>query len=205
MLPILTLRPPTFSPAKPPLDYKNPSIAWLTEEWHVTHSTLPMWKSKRNVRIQYTPLEPSDPSIPKENTDRIDDLVTSQPLNSIKISEIRGLDKAAVSDSTKDAGRGEWDWRGKGWLKIAGSHWEVLGWGEEEGRGEGKGNKWVVTIFAKTLFTPAGIDVYSKSREGVQAETLGGIKKALEEIEDEGVKKMAGEIFEIVIDDARGD
>lgn len=196
-----TLRPPTFSPAKPPADYKNPTIAWLSEEWHVTHSTLPMWKSKRNVRIQYTPLDPSDPSIPKDNTDRIDDLVTSQPLNSTKVSTIRGLDKAAVKDSTTDSGRGEWDWRGRGWLKIAGSHWEVLGWGEEEGTG----NKWVVTMFAKTLFTPAGIDVYSQSREGVQAETLEGIKKALSEIDDENVRKMAGEIFEITIDDARKD
>lgn len=197
----ITLRPPTFSPAKPPADYKNPTIAWLSEEWKVTHSTLPMWKSKRNVRIQYTPLDPSDSSIPKENTDRIDDLVTSQPLDSTKISTIRGLDKAAVGDSTKDSGRGEWDWRGRGWLKIAGSHWEVLGWGEEEGTG----NKWVVTMFAKTLFTPAGIDVYSKSRDGVQAETLEGIKKALQEVEDESVKKLAGEIFEVKIDDARKD
>lgn len=158
-----------------------------------------MWKSKRNVRIQYTPLEPSDPSIPKENTDRIDDLVTSQPLNSTKISSIRGLDKASVNDSTKDSERGEWDWRGKGWLAIASSHWEVLAWGEEESAG----NKWVVTMFAKTMFTPAGIDVYSKKKEGVQAETLDGIKKALSEIGDESVKKLAGEVFEVKRDDAR--
>jgi len=196
----LTLRPPTFSPAKAPADYKNPSISWLSEEWHVTHSTLPMWKSKRNVRIKYTPLEPSDPSIPKENTDRIDDLVTSQPLNSTKISEIRGLDKAAVKDSSQDSGRGEWDWRGRGWLKIAGSHWEVLGWGEEE---ENERNKWVVTMFAKTLFTPAGIDVYSQRKEGVQPATLEQIKKALEEVDDADVKKMAGEVFEVKRDEDR--
>lgn len=196
----ITLRPPTFSSAKPPSDYKNPTIAWLSEEWHVTHSTLPMWRKKRNVRIKYTPLPPSDPSIPQENTDRIDDLVTSQPLNNTKISDIRGLDKAAVKDSTADAGRGEWDWRGKGWLKIAGSHWEVLGWGEEEGNG---GNKWLVTMFAKTLFTPAGIDVYSQRREGVESVTLEAIKQALSEIDDRDVKKMAGEIFEIKVDDDR--
>lgn len=195
----ITLRPPTFSTAKPPADYRNPTIAWLTEEWHVTHSTLPMWKSKRNVRIQYTPLPPSDPSIPQENTDRIDDLVTSQPLDSTKISSIRGIDKAAVKDSTQDSGRGEWDWRGRGWLMIASSHWEVLSWGEEEGTG----NKWVATMFAKTLFTPAGIDVYSQRKEGVEGDTLEGIKKALSEIEDENVKKMAGEIFEVNRDDDR--
>ena len=147
--------------------------------------------------IQYTPLEPSSPSIPKENTDRLDDLVTSQPLNSDKISTICGIDKVAGSGDS----RGEWDWRGRGWLKIAGSHWEVLGSGEEEG----SENKWVVTMFAKTLFTPAGIDVYSKDRGGVQAETLENIKKALAEVDDGDVKKMAGEIFEIQTDDARKD
>ena len=193
----ITMRPPTFSKAKAPADFEKPSIPWLSEEWLVTHSTLPMWKSKRNVRIQYTPLEPSSASISKENTDRLDDLVTSQSLDSEKISTIRGIDKAVGSGDS----RGEWDWRGRGWLKIAGSHWEVLGWGEESETG----NKWVVTMFAKTLFTPAGIDVYSKDRGGVQAETLENIKRAMAEIEDEDVKKMSSEIFEIKIDGARKD
>ena len=84
---------------------------------------------------------------------------------------------------------------------IAGSHWEVLTWGEEED----SGNKFMVTMFAKTLFTQAGIDVYSKARSGLNVKTLGDIKKALAEVEDEDVRKMAGEIFEILIDDARTD
>ena len=193
----VTIRPPTFSKAQAPPDFQLPTIPWLMEEWHVTHSTLPMWKGKRNVRIKYTPLEPSSPSVAKDNTDRIDDIVTSQSLKSDKVSTINGIDKAAGSGET----RGEWDWRGKGWLKIASSHWEVLGWGEEEGTG----NKWVMTMFAKTLFTPAGIDLYSKDRTGVSSETLGDIKEGLSEIEDPDVKKMASEIFEVTIDDARED
>ena len=48
-------------------------------------------------------------------------------------------------------------WRGKGWLKIASSQWEVLGSGEEEGG-------WAVTFFQKTLFTPIGIDVYARKK-----------------------------------------
>ncbi|KAK5170533.1 uncharacterized protein LTR77_005121 [Saxophila tyrrhenica] len=191
----ITLRPPTFSKAQPPADYEDPTISWMSEEWHVTHSTLPMWKSKRNVRIKYTPLEPSSEAISKENTDRLDDLVTYQSLNKEKLNTVNGIDKCS---STGDK-RGEWDWRGKGWLKIAGSHWEVLGWGEEDG------NKWMVTEFAKTLFTPAGIDVYSKDRSGLKAETLEAIKKALTEVDDPDVKKLSGEIFEITIDDARKD
>ena len=124
----ITLRPPTFSKATTPPGFKNPTISWLSEEWHVTHSTLPMWKSKRNVRIQYTPLEPSDPSIPKENTDRLDDYVTYQSLKSDKISKINGIDKASGSGDA----RGEWDWRGKGWCTLSKGlgcekeHWKKL-------------------------------------------------------------------------------
>lgn len=194
----VTLRSPTFSPGKPPAGYQNPTIAWLTETWHVTHSTLPMWKRKKNVRIQYTPLEPSRPDIAKENTDRLDDLVTSQPLHGDKVSSIRGIDKVSGSGD----GRGEWDWRGKGWLMIASSHWEILAWGVEQ---NGNGNKWAVTAFAKTLFTPAGIDVYSQSRAGVLPETLEAIKDALVQVQDQDVQKMAHDLFAIVIDDSRKD
>lgn len=194
----LTLRPPTFSSAKAPAEFKNPSVPWLMETWHVTHSSLPMWKSKRNVRIQYTPLEPSDPSIPKDETDRVDDLVTYQGLHSEKISSVKGVDKVAGSGES----RGEWDWRGKGWLMIASSHWEVLGWGEEANN---NGNKWVVTCFAKTLFTPAGIDIYSQSRQGLLPETLKSIEGALAAVDDADIKQMARDLFKIVIDEARQD
>ncbi|SMQ48606.1 unnamed protein product [Zymoseptoria tritici ST99CH_1A5] len=192
----ITLRPPTFSSASQPATFQPPTIPWLAETWHVTHSTLPLWKDKKNVRIQYTPLEPSLPSVAKDQTDRIDDLVTYQKANSDKVNEIRGVDKAANPDS-----RGEWDWRGKGWLMIASSHWEILGWGEEEGTS----NKWMATVFAKTMFTPAGMDIYSQARTGVKPETLAAIKEALAKVDDASVKKMAGEVFEIKSDESRKD
>lgn len=192
----ITLRPPTFSKATPHPGFKNPSISWLSEEWHVTHSTLPMWKSKRNVRIRYTSLEPSDPSIPKENTNKLDDLVTYQSLKSDKVSKVTGVDTA----SSNGEARGEWDWRGKGWLMIASSHWEVLCWGEED-----TGNKYMVTMFAKTMFTPAGIDVYSQRRTGVSERTLKEMKKALAGVDDEMVQNMARDIFKITSDDSRTD
>jgi hypothetical protein len=163
----ITIRPPTFSKAAALADFKIPTIPWLTETWHVTHSSLP--------------------------TDRLNDVVTYQSLSSTKLQTIEGVDTASGE------GRGEWDWRGKGWLKIASSHWEVLGWGEEEATG----NKWVVTCFAKTLFTPAGVDLYSKDNSGLQAETVVAIKRVLTEVEDEDIRKMAGDLFEVKIDDAR--
>jgi len=193
----VVLCPSTFSPAKQLPEYQTPSIAWLTHEWHVTHSSLPMWKSKRNVRIRYTPLEPSQTHISRDNTDRLDDLVSYQSLDGEKLHTVHGVDKCTSSGEA----RGEWDWRGKGLLKIASSHWEVLGWGEEESTG----NKWVVTVFAKTFATPAGVDVYSGVKSGLHAETLEQIKAALARIEDEDVKKMAGELFEVRIDETRKD
>jgi len=192
----LIIRPPTFSKATAPTAFALPTVEWLTETWHVTHSSLPMWKSKRNVRIKYTPLPPSSAKIPPESTDRIADLVSYQSLTSTKLSTIAGVDSASGEDS-----RGEWDWRGKGWLKVASSHWEVLGWGEEVGTG----NKWVVTCFAKTLFTPAGVDLYSAGRGGLQVDTVDAIKKGLAEMDDGEIRKMASDLFELTIDGDRGD
>lgn len=181
----ITLRPPTTSNLPSP-NFTPPPTSWLSGTWHVTHSTLPMWSSKRNVTITYKPLSSLPGSAPQGATDRLDDIVSYQPLTSDKFKTVNGIDTA----SGKDAGA--WDWRGKGWLKIASSHWEVLGWGDLEG-----GGQWAVTYFAKTMFTPAGIDVYSREKGGVPGEVVEGIKKALGGIGDEGVRKLAGEIFEV--------
>ena len=155
-----------------------------------------MWKSKRNVRITYSLLPPSAPSIPEEQTDRLDDLVEYQSLDSDKQHTVRGIDKASGGAGDHDA----WDWRGKGWLMIASSHWEVLGWGEEKGADQSSGNRWAVTFFAKTLFTPAGIDVYSRRQQGLNADTLEQIKNALADSASDEVRSLAQQIFEIKTD-----
>jgi hypothetical protein len=102
-------------------------------------------------------------------------------------------------------------------LVIASSHWEVLGFGYEsepptgsatetapEGEaggqeeGEGKqGNAWVVTYFAKTLFTPAGIDVYSRGKEGLKGEVLEGIWSALRGLGVEEIERLVEGVFEV--------
>lgn len=92
-----------------------------------------------------------------------------------------------------------YNWRGKGWLVIASSKWEILGYGQEEGTG----NSWVVTYFAKTLFTPAGVDFYS--REGaLTAQTVESIKAGLAGLGGD-VAKLAGELFEVKMDGDRKD
>ncbi|MCJ1374168.1 hypothetical protein MMC20_005400 [Loxospora ochrophaea] len=154
-------------------DFVPPSPQQLSGTWYVTHSTLPMWKSKRNVTITYKELDAG-----------LDDLVSYQSLNSDKVKTVHGVDKTSASG---------WDWRGKGWLVIATSHWEVLGYGDE----------WAVTYFAKTLFTPAGLDIYSKSGNGLSPETLQAIRAAIGAVDHPEIKRLSNEIFEIRHDNAR--
>ncbi|MCJ1253033.1 hypothetical protein MMC24_000840 [Lignoscripta atroalba] len=170
----------------PTVGFVPPTTEWLSGTWHVTHSTLPMWKSKRNVTITYKALDPAAGGT-EQGTDRLDDIVSYQSLTSDKFKTVVGVDKASGQDT------GAWDWRGKGWLAIASSHWEVLGYGD----GDRSGEQWAVTYFAKTLFTPAGIDIYSRSQNGLSEAILANIKKALAAVDDSGVKKLATEVFEI--------
>lgn len=146
-----------------------------------------MWKSSRNVCITYTPLPtPTAPSSP-DALPKLNDTVTYQSLKSDKLKTVEGVDTPAAN--------GAWDWRGKGWLMIASSHWEVLGYGGAE-----EGGEWVVTYFAKTLFTPAGVDFYSRAKEGLSAKTLEGVKRALAAVEDAGIRELAGKLFDVKID-----
>ncbi|KAF2492798.1 hypothetical protein BU16DRAFT_529073 [Lophium mytilinum] len=149
-----------------------------------------MWRNARNVRITYKPLSPTTSAT---DFPPLDDLVTYNPLKGEKDKSVRGVDKV-------DASSGGWayNWRGRGWLVIASSRWEVLGYGKEDA-GD---NDWVVTFFAKTLFTPAGLDLYSRSGEGLGEATVAGIRKSLEGVEDEVVRKLAEEIFVVKIGEA---
>jgi hypothetical protein len=139
-----------------------------------------MWKNARNVSITYSPL----PNAPE----KIDDLVTYQALSGDKVKTISGVDTPA--------GLGAWNWRGNGWLMIVSSHWEVLGWGEEGA----PAGQWVVTYFARTLFTPAGIDIYSRRKEGLRESTLEAVKEALGKVDAEVVRGLVGSIFEVKSD-----
>ncbi len=162
--------------------------------WHVTHATLPMWKSKRNVRITYTKLDPAGGA---ESHPRVDDLVEYQAPGNPKVKSVHGVSssdpKAALPPGWA------WHWRGKGLLMIASSNWEVLGFGDAD-EPDGSKNAWIVTYFTKTLFTPAGIDLYSRNKN-MSDTTLQSIKAALERFSDPALKKLAGEIFEVPTDD----
>lgn len=78
---------------------------------------------------------------------------------------------------------------------IASSHWQFLGYGGGGEGGEEEG--WAVTYFQKTLFTPAGIDIYSRRKEGLGAEVLEGITATLGENESEEIRELAKVLFEV--------
>lgn len=157
-----------------------PADGFIVGTWHVTHSSLPLWKNKRNVNITYE-LLPGSSGVTK-----LDDLVRYQALGSDSVKSVHGVDTPSPGNP------GAWDWRGKGWLMIASSHWELLGSGQTD-----DGNQWTVTYFAKTLFTPAGIDIYSRRKEGLSQDLVEGIVKALKELGVDEITTLANDIFQI--------
>lgn len=157
-----------------------PPIDWLKATWAVTHSTLSMWRTARNVRISYTPLDPKE-----DGTPRIDDLVEYEPTGKTGVTKrVEGVDTRAAD--------GGWDWRGKGMLCFVTSHWELLGWGETT-LPDGTTERWAVTWFANTLFTKEGIDIYSDRKEGISDEAYNKIDAALRNIGAEPLVDMVSE------------
>ena len=185
--PAITLRSPKkYNPTLPSSTaFQSPPLEWLQGTWSVTHSTLPMWRQAKNVRITYKIIPPTSPSDPT----LLDDEVCSEPTKRTWMPQpksIKGID-------TPD-GDGAWNWRGKGWLKIASSHWEVLGWGEKDGE------RWVVTWFAPSLFTPTGMDIYSGRKEGMSEGLYKDIMRGLEELEAKDLAELCKkEMLEVMI------
>ena len=80
-------------------------------------------------------------------------------------------------------------------LRIASSHWEVLGWGEKGGE------RWVVTWFAPSMFTPAGLDLYTSRKDGMSEELYRDITAALEGLEAKEMADLAkAEMKEVKIE-----
>ena len=185
-----------------------------------------MWKKSRNVQITYTPIPRSGSAggLGHVSGTHIDDLVSYQALDKSKskVSTVKGVDKPfpipdapatlgvvmgsdtappPATDAGEELANLGYNWRGKGWLMVASSKWEILGYGEEASGASdhaGLANSWVVTYFAKTLFTPAGVDLYSRRGQLAPA-TVEGIKEAIRGLGGD-VAKLGGEVFEVAYD-----
>ncbi|WVF71492.1 hypothetical protein IAT40_006298 [Kwoniella sp. CBS 6097] len=180
----------------PSLSEQGFDRSWFMGRWGVAWSTLPMWKNKKDVSITYTPVADQT----KINT-TFDDLVEYRKMsaaNDSKTSTVKGVD--TLTPGTNGA---TFDWKGSSYLFFVHSHWEVLGYG----RDEINGLEWGVTFFSKTLFTPAGIDIYLRTSPSnpqpaatdpaIRKHLLESIVAAIGVVEDQGVKSLAKGGFEV--------
>ncbi|KAI1084868.1 hypothetical protein F5B20DRAFT_223756 [Whalleya microplaca] len=153
--------------------FDSPSLDWLWRTWAVTHSTLSMWRSARNVRITYKPYKPEVQPVANDN-------LVEYEKKSGKVKAVRGIEKPHPKIPAA------WNWRGRGLLAVASSHWEILGWGERPLPEDADDDveRWAVTWFAPTLFTQEGVDIYSDRPEGLSAETVDAILTALKDLKD---------------------
>ncbi|KAK4047302.1 hypothetical protein OIV83_005480 [Microbotryomycetes sp. JL201] len=148
----------------------------LLGKWRVVASTLPLWKDKKNVVIEYKRIE-------DQHWTTIDDLVSYNKRTDTPgkaPSTVHGTDKLESVDVTSTQGKliagPRWKWRGRGWLMIASSRWQVLGHNLAASTPDDP--EWVVTYFASTLFTPAGLDIYT--RTSLPDETVERLTKELQ-------------------------
>jgi len=159
-------------------------------KWCVVHSTLPLWKDKKDVTITYTLPESPEPlkALAFEPL-RFDDTVQYRSATASSSSSpwtVKGVDTLIVAPENSSFEPGaSFQWRGKGLLTLVSSRWQVLGYGEG----------WVVTFFSKTIFTPAGIDIYSRDEKGVSKELYDQIMMGLSKHEE--TKKIAEGMFEV--------
>ena len=58
--------------------------------------------------------------------------------------------------------------------------------------------QWLVTYFTATRFTNAGINIYSRVKEGNPEAVVKDILKSIAGIQDETIKKFAGDMFEVL-------
>ena len=136
------------------------------------------------MSITYTPL--SNAGSP-QGIVKFDDLVEyhSSTKPSGKPSTVAGTDHALAA--------GRFKWRGNGLLAVVSSKWQVLGCNTSGTEGS---RPWAVTFFEKTLFTPAGLDIYARSAEGLPEPLL---KEIFEEIKAIGgdVATLSEVFFEV--------
>lgn len=79
--------------------------------------------------------------------------------------------------------------------------WELLGYGEITV--DNITEKWAVTYFEATLFTPQGVDIYTDRREGISKGLFQIIEKELEAIEGGGVGVLCKKDMQrVLVDDA---
>ncbi|GAA5957807.1 hypothetical protein JCM21900_004558 [Sporobolomyces salmonicolor] len=156
----------------------------LMGQWHVVASTLPLWKGKANVTISYDP-------IAGEPATTFEDTVRFTYAGKKRQWQVRGIDRLEEDIEGNGA---RWKWRGKGFLRISTSHWQLLGYSlsspsssqpsslpsSRPSTSSTSSPEWAITYFSSTLFTPAGLDIYSRGPKALSDEFIDGLVEKLE-------------------------
>ncbi len=112
----------------------------VTGTWHIVETSLPFWRRRTSPSVSYLPLPDG----------RVLDVVHYRSRGSGRL--VLGADRPAPD--------GGFVWRGLTPLtRLISSHWRVVA--ADESAAEA-GGRWAVTAFEKTLFTPAGVDIYCR-------------------------------------------
>lgn len=111
----------------------------LCGTWQIVATSLPFWQSRSDPAVTYAPLPDG----------RVLDAVSYSRGGKERL--VLGVDTAVAEG---------WEWRGLQPL----TRWSTSRWRIVAAGGEGGGaDEWAVTAFEKTLFTPAGVDIYCRA------------------------------------------
>ncbi|KAG0146684.1 hypothetical protein CROQUDRAFT_106965 [Cronartium quercuum f. sp. fusiforme G11] len=162
--------------------------------WFVVASTLPMWKGKKNITITYSPIEGQPKEVFSDLIEYHSDLSASP---SSPRKQIRGIDRPDWPESSSQD-QVRWKWRGKGLLKIASSRWQPMGFHFDSASEAHYSDEpdWVITYFEKTLFTPAGIDIYAQTSAGIAEDLKQRLIKAVRQSVFPSISKLADQLFD---------
>jgi hypothetical protein len=135
-------------------------LSELEGRWFVVRSNFPMWLKgkKTNPSFSYT--------------------VTSKGKNTVLLDEVQYQKKSKAKsivgyDKPVNTQNRSFVWRGKGILAGLKSKWSILYLDSNQ--------QWMIIHFKKTLFTPEGYDVISKSKS-VNPETDRKVLEKLKEL-----------------------
>ena len=126
----------------------------ISGTWFIINTNFPMWLKPKmhNPTFTYTLIEKKGKRV---------------LLDEVKYQKNEKAKKITGYDYPDKDNKNAFIWRGKGLLLIAKSKWEVRLIDEH--------NKWAVIYFSKTLFTPEGVDIISRSAT-LEKSTLEEIK-----------------------------
>jgi len=123
--------------ASKPIDLER-----LSGKWYIQKTSLNFWQNRFAPTVEYS-IEPCASGV--------------RVLDEVRYKNHRGSKKDVVGYDYLTPGiNGQFLWQAKPWyLRFLKSEWGVVDHNEDY--------TWAVTFFSKTLFTPAGVDVYSRA------------------------------------------